>query len=87
MSIISLLQGILSTGGGGSAQRVRWADEGADAGAGFSVGGAAREQVSLHSFKVSFGKVSFGSHSTVILRRRGEAPSSRAPSAASPASR
>lgn len=42
-----LLQGILSTGGPGSMQRVRWADEGADQAAGFSVGGASREQVSL----------------------------------------
>ena len=44
------LQGILSTGGGGSAQRVRWADEGAADGAGagsFSLGGASREQVPL----------------------------------------
>lgn len=40
-----LLQGILSTGGGGGAQRVRWADEGVDDAVGFSVGGASREQV------------------------------------------
>lgn len=40
------LRGILSTGGGtGSAQRVRWADEGADEEAGFLVGGASREQL------------------------------------------
>ena len=45
LNVHLLLQGILNAGGGGSAQRVRWADEGVDDAAGFSVGGASREQV------------------------------------------